>query len=135
MFYEFDLAIPANTPASAPAELTVDLSPGTITMVEVQFPSNCVGLVHARILDGVHQVWPTSLDTDIAGEAQNVRWSEEYDLLELPYQLTLQGWNDDDTYQHTLTFRFALRAATAVAPAGITPAPPSAIIETFPLPW
>ena len=112
MFYEFALTVPANTAQAVPAELEMPLSPGTVVQVGVQFPRGCVGLVHVQVLDAEHQVWPTNLDGDIAAEGFTVSWPEDLDLADSPYTLTLRAWNDDDTFPHTVTFRFALQAAS-----------------------
>jgi hypothetical protein len=134
MFYEFTLTIPPNTPATAPTERTVDLTPGIISRVEVQFPAFCVGLVHVKVRRVLHQVWPANPDGDISAEAANITWVADYDLSEPPFQLTLQGYNLDDTFDHTITFRFEITAAAAPAPAPTpdfsTPSP----LETFVLP-
>jgi hypothetical protein len=134
MFYEFALTIPANTPATSPLEQTVQLSPGTISYVEIQFPRGTVGLVHVRVRRTLHQVWPTNPDGDIAAEGVNVSWSDDYDLSEPPFELTLSGYNLDDSFPHTITFRFQVVAAPTPAPPAApdfsTPSP----LETFTLP-
>ncbi len=108
MFWEYTLTVPANTPASAPVESDVSLSPGVVARVDVQFPRGCVGLVHVQIWRSEHQVWPVNIDGNIASEGQTVSWAEDYDLEDDPTVLTLRGWNLDDSYAHTITFRFAL---------------------------
>jgi len=106
MFYNFDLLIEANTPESAPAELDVKLSHGVITHVEVEFPPGCAGLVHAYVHQAIHQVWPTNPDGKFATDSQRLVWYDYYELFQAPYQLTIAGWNEDDTFDHQLTFRF-----------------------------
>lgn len=108
MLYEYSLTIAANTPATAPATLAAPLAPGTVARVDVQFPSGCVGLVHVQIWRREHQVWPGNLDGNIAAEGLVVSWPDDYDLDDEPFGLEVRGWNDDDTFPHTITFRFAL---------------------------
>jgi hypothetical protein len=115
LFYEFAIAVPANTPASAPLDTDVQLVAGVITWVEVQFPDGCFGLAHAKILHDLHQVWPTNTDGDISANNEHVDWFESYEMNAEPYDLTLRAWNDDDSFPHTLTFRFAVTPAAAVA--------------------
>jgi len=76
--------------------------------VDVQFPRGCVGLVHVQIWRSEHQVWPVNLEGNISAEGLVVSWPEDYDLDDEPFALELRGWNDDDTYQHKIIFRFAL---------------------------
>lgn len=108
MLYEYALTIAANTAESSPATLDAPLAPGTVVRVGVQFPSGCVGLVHVQIWRSEHQVWPGNLDGDISAEGQEVSWLEDYDLDDEPFGFSLRGWNGDDSYSHTVTFRFAL---------------------------
>jgi hypothetical protein len=133
MFYEHPLTIPANTPATSPFELEVELDHGRIVGVELQFPRGCVGLVHVQVRRELHQLWPTNVDGDISGEDARIGWVEDHDFTEEPYTLTLRGWNLDDTFQHTVTFRFNLLPLPAPAP----PPPPAgaapAIIEVLEL--
>ncbi len=108
MYYEYTLTIPRNTTEAAPLELGVALAPGVVRLVHVQFPKGCVGLVHVQIWRSEHQVWPVNVEGNISAEGQTVSWPEDYELADDPLSFTLRGWNDDDTFPHTITFRFAL---------------------------
>lgn len=108
MLYEFSLAIPANTPATAPVSVDAPLAPGRVAQVGILFPTGCAGLVHARIFRSNHQVWPSNPDGHIIGNGQEVTWPEDYDLDDAPFGFVCHGFNRDDTYPHVLTFRFAV---------------------------
>ena len=108
MLYEFDLAIPANTPATAPVSVDAPLAPGRVAQVGILFPTGCVGLVHAYIVRSNHQVWPSNPDEQIIGNGQEVTWPESFDLDDAPFGVVCYAFNLDDTYPHTLTFRFAV---------------------------
>jgi len=108
VLYEYPLTIDANTPATSPATLEAPLAPGTIVRVDVQFPRGCVGLAHVQIWRMEHQVWPGNLGGSIAAEGMVVSWPEDEDLDDEPFGLEIRGWNDDDTFPHTITCRFAL---------------------------
>jgi len=133
VFYEFRLTIPASTPATAPLEELVTLDTGRIVKGEILFPRGCVGLVHVKVRREYHQLWPSSPDRDFAGDDAHIEWSEDLDFSEPPYTLTLVGWNEDDSYPHTVTFRFNLLPASPPAAPGPPGPPASAIIETFSL--
>ena len=106
MFFEVQLTIPANTPKAAPAELDVALSAGQLVAASVQFPRGCVGLAHTVALRSTHQLWPTNPDGSISGEGAIIPWAEDLVLEDDPYTLTLRGWNLDDSFPHTVTWRF-----------------------------
>ena len=118
MLYEYDLAVPANTPATAPASIVAPLVPGRVAQVGITFPTGCAGLVHAYIVRSNHQVWPSNPDEDIKGNGQTVTWPDDYDLDDDPFAFTCYAYSLDDTYPHTLTFRFAVigGGARRVAP-------------------
>lgn len=114
MFYEFDLTIPRNTPATAPVELEVTLDTGRIVAAEVQFRRGCFYLVHVAVRRERHQLHPTNTDGFITAEDARIAFQEDLNFTEPPYTLTLVGYNEDDSYDHTITFRFNLLPATDV---------------------
>ncbi|OGR93598.1 MAG: hypothetical protein A2V88_00435 [Elusimicrobia bacterium RBG_16_66_12] len=107
MLYEIDATAPANTAASAPVEVAARLNKGVITQVGVQIPQGCMGLARAQVWRGGHQLWPTTPGAYFKGDGAVIEWPEDYELTDEPLSLTLRVWNIDDTYNHTLTFRFS----------------------------
>jgi hypothetical protein len=106
MFYEFAITTPKNTAEASPLRTTVTLDVGVVRYVEVQFPAGCVGLVHAKILDALHQVWPSNNDGNIASDNARIGWREDQEITNAEKEFVIVTWNDDDSYPHTLTFRF-----------------------------
>ena len=107
MLYVIDATAPANTAASAPVEVAARLNKGVVTQVGVQIPQGCMGLARAQVWRGGHQLWPTTPGAYFKGDGAIIEWPEDYELRDEPLSLTLRVWNIDDTYAHTLTFRFA----------------------------
>lgn len=108
MLYEFDVTSPANTAASAPTEVLARLNKGLVTQVQVQIPSGCIGLTGAQIWRGNSQIWPSNPGGYFKGDGLVLTWDEDYTLADEPLSLRLCVWNTDDTYAHSVTFRFAL---------------------------
>jgi hypothetical protein len=102
-FYSLSLTVAASTSPDAPATAEVEIFPGVVTHVWLQFPRGCAGLVHARVLRAGSQIWPANPDADIASDGFIVNWSDEYDMTDTPLTLTLSAYNLDDTYPHTVT--------------------------------
>lgn len=125
MFYSFALEILANTLATAPKELEVNLTWGVITEVEIRFPPRCVGLAKVKILERRHQLWPTNLDEWFYGNDETIKWDEYHELFVMPSIFTLLGYNDDDTYPHTPIIRFEILHPMAVMAkyGGVSPYP------------
>jgi hypothetical protein len=118
MMYEYRLTVPPNTPAATPTVQTVTPAPGRIVAMAVQLPRGCVGLVHAQILTDLHVQWPSNPDADISGDGAIIAWQESYDLDPTAPRLRLVGWNLDDTWAHTITFRINVLPQDAVEEQG-----------------
>jgi hypothetical protein len=107
-FYEFDVVSPANTLRTAPTQLLARLTKGVVTRVAVQIPLGVKALTGAEIWRGDHKVWPQNPDGFFKGDDVIIEWDEDYLLEDEPLQLRLRVWNDDDSFQHTITFRFGV---------------------------
>lgn len=105
MQYEKQLTIPKNTPSNNQTILSWTLTKGVIRRVEVEFPSGCFGLVHVSIWHMNHQLWPSNPDEEFASDDHVIVFETYYEMTEEPSLLSLHGWNEDDTYDHTITFR------------------------------
>jgi len=108
MIYETRLTIPRNTPPQAPASVVLPVHPGIVRQVEVAFPSGCVGLVYARVTYWERVIWPANPDGAFSGDGVNLVWPEDLELIEPPFEFELQGWNLDDTFEHTVTLRIQI---------------------------
>jgi hypothetical protein len=108
MLFVEELTIPANTPITAPARVTIGLAPGTITEISVLFPPKKGVFVGVRLLRFERVQWPTNPDKWIIADGESVDWGEDYDLLDEPYELHLEAYNTDDTFAHTVYLRIAV---------------------------
>ncbi|MBF6606959.1 MAG: hypothetical protein IVW53_15435 [Chloroflexi bacterium] len=111
MFYEFDVTVPPNTLRASPVIVPVEFVAGAIVGVHVQIPLGCRALAHTAAYNELHQVWPANQDGDIKGDGAIVSWPEDYEVPSDNYQLQIYAWSDDDTFAHTLTWRFAFQTA------------------------
>jgi hypothetical protein len=101
-------------PAAAAGSITIvrqliAFPPGTITRVAVLFPPGCAGLVATNCFRGAHQVFPTNDQGDLVSDGETISWDEEYDLDDAPFTLQINVASLDDTYAHTLTWRFTMK--------------------------
>lgn len=109
MLFSFTVSTPANTLQAAPQRTVLPLDLGTIVQVEIGFPPGPQGLLHAVILRGQNQVWPTNPQGDFAWDEQVFSWPEDYPLDAEPLELTLVTWNLDDTYAHSVLVQLDLQ--------------------------
>lgn len=116
MFFEYSLAVEANTLKRSPATVDAILCVGTVSNVSVQFPAGCAGMVYVSIRRGGRQVWPGNPDDAISGEDAIIWWPEAYPLDELPYAFEVRAWSPGTTYDHTITVRFAVEPLLKVEP-------------------
>lgn len=103
MIYQVNLEIESQTVQGDPTthELTVPL--GYVARIALLFPSGCAGLVHIQIYHNEMQVWPTTPGISFIGDGHLITFAERYDLPDPWNRLLIKGWNDDDSYSHTIT--------------------------------
>lgn len=116
MLYDYELVIPSLTLSTAPVSAEVIVGPGRIVRVEIQFPTGCGGLVHVRVKRWGHQLWPTNPDNWMASHGWIVTWDDDVDVSQPPLTVLIEGYNEDDTFQHVITFRFITVAPVSGAP-------------------
>ena len=116
MYYDFSFTIPANTAKASPEELEVKLTHGIVHRVEVGFPPGCAGLVSCVIKEGLHQHWPTNPDGAFNFDDYTISFNEFLEFTRKPYTLTLQGWSEDDTYDHTIEVRIGVLPIDVLMP-------------------
>ena len=120
MLYSFAVTVPASTAAESPLDTTIDLVPGTIEQIGVEFPPGCAGLVHVQLLRSLHQLVPANAGASLASDSREIVWREDYAMYDEPLSLTVRTWSDDDTYDHTVTVRVDVLATARRPLAGDT---------------
>jgi len=116
MIYRFPITTPANTTEENRLETRLPLMKGVIHKLEIYFPPGAQMLHHIRILDALHQCWPTNSDESFACDNFTIAFREHLYLKEEPYELIVYTWNDDDTHDHTLVIRLGILRLKYIAP-------------------
>lgn len=106
MLFVYSLTVPADTTEVDPVTSTVSIAHGVLRHVSVSFPPGCAALCRVAVLYHESQIIPANRSEYLAWDALTISWPEEVPIHTVPYQLKLVGWNEDDTYPHTVTFRF-----------------------------
>jgi len=86
----------------SPLREDIKLGSGRISKVDFHFPAGCAGLVGVRVLQGASQLWPLTSGEWIVSDDHTVTFSSDYLLDVRPYNLTIVGYSEDDTYPHTI---------------------------------
>ena len=102
MYYQKALVVPAQTSQQDPVVATLLLTRGVIDRILVGFPPGCAGLCHLQIFDKGWQILPWTLGESLAWDNYVYDLPQGYPLLAEPFEVTLEAWNDDDTFDHTL---------------------------------
>lgn len=108
MQFSYSITIPPNTLKSEPETLPCILSYGTVKKVLVCFPPGPKGLAHVVITRFESQVWPTNPNADFSWDDFIYEFEDEFEMSYGPYTMKLVGWNEDDTFAHTITVMFTV---------------------------
>lgn len=116
MDFIYDLTIPAKRTQAVPLEQEVDIGAGVVHFVTIQFPKGCAGLAHGRVRQALTPRWPSNEGADYNWDNYIHEVKEHFLIRKGDAPLTLVGWNEDDTFPHTLTFRFSILPEEVMEP-------------------
>jgi hypothetical protein len=102
------ISTPANTLETAPLQTTIKLTRGRLTGGSIYFPSGPAGKLHFIARIGVHQIIPFNTSQNIRLDDAILPLSLGIDLLEPPFEIICETWNDSTTYAHVLTLNLHL---------------------------
>jgi len=105
---EYPFLLKSGGSSDNPLLQQVKLVRGIVQPLEVIFPPGPAGLVGVRAYQGSHQLVPQRDTSWLSGDGITYPHDTPIDLLSPPYVITLQGYNEDETYDHTIIFRFSI---------------------------
>jgi len=114
--YVQPLTIPRNTPKAQPVEVEIKVEQEVITKFELHFPPGCAGMVHARVLYGIKQIWPWNKPETFTGDGETLSFPEYWECPEIPCKLIFQGWSPGTQHPHTLILRLSASPRAVAAP-------------------
>jgi len=102
--YLVDLEIPANTPVAYPLDLDVPLVKGWVTKIALLFPPGPATLAHVQIFVAGEQKYPSGVGQSFHPDNILLEIPCDFDvpLVDGVRKITLRGWNEDDTWDHTI---------------------------------
>ena len=119
MLYELSLTIPKNTAETAKVSTAIRVWSGVIHEVFVMIPAGSAGLAHAQLMQGGHQFAPSTEGMSFHGDDTFIPYKEHLSLKPGWNNITLRGWNDDDTFGHKVTVWIAVLPEQVVLPTAI----------------
>jgi hypothetical protein len=99
--YFLDLTIPKNTPVALPVTEELKIAPGVVKRVSILLPDGAAGLAGVRVMYWERQVWPDNPGGWFVGNGSPVDFSPNAEIVESPTVLRIEGYNLDDTFDHT----------------------------------
>lgn len=102
------LAIPKSTAQANYLSFNLDLPIGRINRLWLEFPRGVSGLAGIQIYRGVTQIFPLPAGVWFRSDNAIFNFAFSHDMTTEPYFIELRGYNDDDTYQHTIWIGFEM---------------------------
>ncbi len=97
------ISTPVGKTEADPLLTTVKLTKGRLTGGSLYFPSGPAGKLHFIARIGVHQIIPFNTGQNLRLDDCVFPLSLGIDLLEPPFELICETWNDSTQYAHALT--------------------------------
>jgi len=102
VYFQHTITIPANTSQESPIKDRFKVSYGMVGHVDIFFIPDCAGLVGVRILHHGSVAFPTGGDGWFIRNEDGPKWDDEYLITTPPLELEIEGYNEDDTYDHKI---------------------------------
>jgi len=108
MIFVYDVEIPANTPKGKSKIVKAPLPRGVIHKIDIHFPPGCAGLAGVRITRSGMPVYPSNPNEWFITDNETITFPEHYEITKAEPEFLIHAYNEDDTYSHTITFRFGV---------------------------
>jgi hypothetical protein len=103
MSFVLEKTVPANTSESSALSEFAILPPCYIEEIHLVFPAGCAGLVGVWFEYQSNQVVPVNREKVYKGNDVLIPIRLRFAVLEEDYKFYMFAYNDDDTYEHTVT--------------------------------
>jgi len=114
MLFEKDFLVETTHTVTNHKVDTLKIAHGIITWLSVLYPTGCHGMVHCIIRHHEHQIAPSTEGMSIIGDGIPIQWEEYYESYQPAYELKVELWGVDCTYNHTVTVRAAILPRKAI---------------------
>jgi hypothetical protein len=115
MFFCREITIPAQTALTTPYQTTLKLSEGVIVQVWVRWYYGSGNLCGVRLMLDQFTFWPMTLGQWFVSSPYPLTLPESHQLTNAPYSLSIEGYNQDDVYDHNCWIGIAVNRAKATS--------------------
>lgn len=116
-FYSQVFTVPKNTPTTAPYTETFRVVTGILNQIAIIVAPGHAGLTGCAIDRGLHQIAPVSGSEWFSGDDSMYNYPEYIEIRSDQTDLTLRGYNLDDTYNHAFIVTVSVLPSWVVLPA------------------
>lgn len=102
------LTIPKSTTQADPLVYVMSLPIGRINRLWVEFPKGCSGLAGIQVFRSLYQIFPLPEGVWLRSDNSVMNFAFTHAIAVEPYEVTLKGYNIDDTYPHTIWIGFEM---------------------------
>ena len=120
MLYSKHVTFPADQTELTKTIEHFGISKGWIYRAWVIFPPGCAGLVKIRVEHEGHPIIPINKSDYIKADSYTFELPMFYEVAEEPYQITFEGWNEDEVHPHTITLMLLVLPKNYIMPIGAT---------------
>ena len=106
MIFSAEFTIPVNTTIYQPKRLVLPVSIGTVERVWVRWHWGSANLCGVRGLYRTFVHWPLAIGEWFYSSPYPLEFAESLVLDQDPVELVLEGYNNDDTYPHSVWVGF-----------------------------
>ena len=108
MIFSTRITLPLGGSVDSLVSQTLRVVLGLVYKVEIYFPSGSAGKARVAIKDGNYQVWPTTPNQFFRGSNILLQYDDLYFKNNKPAEFQVVGFNDCDTYDHSVIVRIGL---------------------------
>lgn len=128
MIHTLELVLPANTAIAAPVREVVKVGACIIVRVSLEYPRGCYWLAHVRVMLRDHQLYPTTPGDWLESDGEMLTWQDNSPIIDSPYELIVEGYNEDTRYTHTVRMYLDVTELTLAGLASVALTPETAYI-------
>ena len=120
MLYAEQITFTKNKTEAEATRYSFKVRKGVIYRIWITFPTGCHQLVKLRLLIDEHNFLPVHKYAYIRGNGFVFEFPMMFEIKEEPSTITIEGWNEDDTNDHTIDIYVLILDKSLVLPVGAT---------------
>ena len=118
MLYSKHVLFPAAQTEATKTISRFNINKGWIYRAWLIFPPGCAGLVKIRVLHQGHPIIPVNKTDYVKADNYTFELPMYYPVPTEPFRVTFEGWNEDDSYDHTITLMLLVLPKAFILPVG-----------------